>query len=102
MTPRLRPCTPAELQRVLQKLGFVLDRQRGSHKVFVRASDDCTIVIPWHAGDLKRGCAPCSAPWGSRSRSSWRCCEWEWQRGRRDAAAPVRRGDYSLASTTLI
>jgi hypothetical protein len=26
MTPRLRPCTPAELQRVLQKLGLVLDR----------------------------------------------------------------------------
>ena len=55
MTPRLRPCTPAELQRVLQKLGFVLDRQRGSHKVFVRAVDDCTIVLPWHSGDLKRG-----------------------------------------------
>ena len=55
MTARLRACTPVELQRVLRKLGFELDRQRGSHRVFVRATDDCTIVLPWHSGDLKRG-----------------------------------------------
>jgi predicted RNA binding protein YcfA (HicA-like mRNA interferase family) len=55
MTARLHACTPAEVQRALRKLGFELDRQRGSHRVFVRAADDCTIVLPWHTGDLKRG-----------------------------------------------
>jgi predicted RNA binding protein YcfA (HicA-like mRNA interferase family) len=39
MSPRLPSCTPTEFERVLRKLGFVEDRQRGSHKVFVRASD---------------------------------------------------------------
>ena len=29
--------------------------QRGSHKVFVRDSDDRTVVVPWHNRDLKRG-----------------------------------------------
>jgi len=55
MSPRLPSCTPTELERVLRKLGFVEDRQRGSHKVFVRASDDRTVVVPWHNRDLKRG-----------------------------------------------
>jgi predicted RNA binding protein YcfA (HicA-like mRNA interferase family) len=42
--------------RIAQSLGFVLDRQRGSHAVFYRASDRKRVVIPMHAGhDLKPG-----------------------------------------------
>jgi len=55
MSPHLPSCTPAEFERVLRKLGFVEERQRGSHKVFVRASDNRTAVVPWHSRDLKRG-----------------------------------------------
>jgi len=33
----------------------VEDRQRGSHKVFFRAADDRTVVLPWHRRDLKLG-----------------------------------------------
>ena len=35
--------------------GFRFRMQRGSHKVFVRDSDDRTVVVPWHNRDLKRG-----------------------------------------------
>jgi predicted RNA binding protein YcfA (HicA-like mRNA interferase family) len=52
---RLPACTSADVTRVLRELGFVEERQRGSHKVFVRASDDRTVVVPWHRRELKRG-----------------------------------------------
>jgi predicted RNA binding protein YcfA (HicA-like mRNA interferase family) len=55
MSSRLPICTPDKIERVLRKLDFIEDRQRGSHKVFVRNSDNCTVVIPWHNRDLKRG-----------------------------------------------
>ncbi|MFA5027958.1 MAG: type II toxin-antitoxin system HicA family toxin [Candidatus Methylomirabilota bacterium] len=44
----------AEVTRVAERLGFVLDRQRGSHAVYYRAADGARVVIPMHAGrDLK-------------------------------------------------
>ena len=45
-----------EVVRVAQSIGFVFDRQRGSHAVFYRASDKRRIVIPMHGSkDLKPG-----------------------------------------------
>ncbi len=42
--------------RVAQKLGFEFDRQKGSHAVYMRASDKRRLVIPVHKGrDLKPG-----------------------------------------------
>ncbi|MGD0464458.1 MAG: type II toxin-antitoxin system HicA family toxin [Tepidisphaeraceae bacterium] len=42
--------------RVAQSLGFVLDRQRGSHAVYYRSLDRKRVVIPMHPGkDLKPG-----------------------------------------------
>lgn len=42
--------------RVAERLGFAFDRQRGSHAVYLRASDNLRIVIPVHKGrDLKPG-----------------------------------------------
>ena len=38
----------------MERLGFVLDRQKGSHAVFYRAQDGARVVIPLHASaDLK-------------------------------------------------
>ena len=43
-----------EVARVAQLLGFVFDRQRGSHAVYYRASDCRCVVIPMHGDkDLK-------------------------------------------------
>jgi predicted RNA binding protein YcfA (HicA-like mRNA interferase family) len=45
-----------DVARVAQSLGFVLDRQRGSHAVYFRSTDDRRVVIPMHAAkDLKPG-----------------------------------------------
>ena len=42
--------------RVAESIGFVLDRQRGSHAVYYRGSDKRRVVIPMHgAKDLKPG-----------------------------------------------
>lgn len=45
-----------EVARVAESIGFVWDRQRGSHAVYVRNSDHRRIVIPMHGSqDLKPG-----------------------------------------------
>ena len=45
-----------DVVRVAQSIGFVLDRQKGSHAVYLRASDKRRIVIPMHGTkDLKPG-----------------------------------------------
>ena len=51
------PVIPAlDVARVAEKLGFIFDRQKGSHAVYLRASDHRRVVIPIHKGkDLKRG-----------------------------------------------
>lgn len=52
---KLPAVRPAELARVAQRLGFVLDRQKGSHAIYWRAGDDRRVVIPMHGRDLKPG-----------------------------------------------
>jgi len=39
--------------KLVENIGFVAIRQRGSHK-FYRHSDGRTTVVPMHAGDLDR------------------------------------------------
>ena len=54
MTPKLPAITAKEAVRVAEQLGFTFRRQRGSHAIYVRASDEARVVIPMHLGDLKR------------------------------------------------
>ena len=54
--PKLPSIRPREVVRVAEAIGFVFDRQRGSHAVYYRASDQRRLVIPMHgAKDLKPG-----------------------------------------------
>ena len=39
--------------RVLQQIGFVEDRQKGSHKIFKKGT--LRVTVPIHTRDLKRG-----------------------------------------------
>ncbi|MCX6641044.1 MAG: type II toxin-antitoxin system HicA family toxin [bacterium] len=56
MTDRLPSCNAADLVDVLKKLGFQLDRQKGSHAIYLRESDHARVVVPVHKGrDIKRG-----------------------------------------------
>lgn len=50
MSPKLPVVRAREVIRVAQKLGFVFDRQKGSHAVYFRSSDRARVVIPVHAG----------------------------------------------------
>lgn len=50
MSPRLPVVEPKDLARVARKLGFVLDRQKGSHAVYLREADGARVVIPMHSG----------------------------------------------------
>ena len=54
MTPKLPSISAKELVRIAERLGFILRRQRGSHAIYVRQSDQARVVIPMHSGDLKR------------------------------------------------
>ena len=53
--PRLPTVKPRQMIRVLERVGFEIDRQTGSHVVLWRASDNCRVVVPWHNRDLGRG-----------------------------------------------
>ena len=53
---KLPSLTARDLIRVVEKLGFAFDRQRGSHAVYIRRADHRRLVIPVHKGrDLKPG-----------------------------------------------
>jgi len=54
VTPKLPATTAKDLVRVAEQLGFVFRRQRGSHAIYVRQSDQARVVIPMHKGELKR------------------------------------------------
>lgn len=52
---RLSPLKPAEIIRILTRLGFERIRQKGSH-IFFRHPDGRTTVVPMHKGeDIGRG-----------------------------------------------
>jgi len=42
--------TAKDAQKLLLKAGFTIDRQKGSHKIFVK--DNCRMVIPYHSGKI--------------------------------------------------
>lgn len=50
MSPGLPTVTANQVVRVAVSSGFRLDRQKGSHAVYIRDKDKHRIVIPMHAG----------------------------------------------------
>lgn len=51
MSPRLRRVTAADVIRVLEKQGFALARQSGSHKIYKNEADQ-RVTVPFHAGKI--------------------------------------------------
>lgn len=51
MSQRLPRVTAAEVIRVLEKIGFVLSRQSGSHKIY-KNTEDRRVTVPFHAGKI--------------------------------------------------
>ncbi|NSW92982.1 MAG: type II toxin-antitoxin system HicA family toxin [Firmicutes bacterium] len=50
MTRKLPVVTAKEVIRVAERIGFVFDRQKGSHAVYYRPSDKRRVVVPVHSG----------------------------------------------------
>ena len=53
--PRLPTVTSRQMVRVLERAGYVIDHQTGSHIVMIHKDDNTRIVVPWHNRDLGRG-----------------------------------------------
>ena len=52
---RLPMVTSRQMVAALEKAGFVIDHQTGSHITLWRESDDQRVVVPFHNRDLGRG-----------------------------------------------
>ncbi len=46
---------PKEVIRKLKKLGFIEDRQSGSHKVFYHPNSKSRAVVPYHLREIPKG-----------------------------------------------
>ena len=56
MSEKLPRITASDLIRILKKVGFVEDRSKGSHKIFIHLSKHLRTVVPFHKGkDLPIG-----------------------------------------------
>jgi predicted RNA binding protein YcfA (HicA-like mRNA interferase family) len=56
MNQRLPALTARDVIRALERTGFAVSRQSGSHCRLVHTSDPTRkVTIPIHSGDLKRG-----------------------------------------------
>ncbi len=54
--PRIPTVSAQKLIKVLKKKGFIYDRTKGSHQIYIRLRDNLSISIPVHKGrDLGRG-----------------------------------------------
>jgi predicted RNA binding protein YcfA (HicA-like mRNA interferase family) len=53
MSKNLPAFKPIDVIRILNNIGFVFLRQKGSHKIFVK--NDLLVIVPEHKKDLKKG-----------------------------------------------
>jgi len=53
--PKLPILKPKEVIKKYKKLGFVIDRQSGSHVILYHPKDKRRAVIPLHLKDVKKG-----------------------------------------------
>lgn len=53
--PKLPAIKPKELIRRLEKIGFIIDHQTGSHIVMYSPADHNRAVIPIHLKELPKG-----------------------------------------------
>lgn len=51
--PKLPALKPRQTVKVLERAGFVLVRQKGSHRIYVKGN--IGITIPFHNKDLRKG-----------------------------------------------
>lgn len=53
--PDFSSLTPKEIIRILSKHGFILDRTKGSHHIYIHPETRKRVVVPFHKKDLPKG-----------------------------------------------
>ncbi len=53
--PRLPTVTSRQMIAALQRAGFRIDHQSGSHVILRHPIAEIRVVVPWHNDDLGRG-----------------------------------------------
>jgi len=53
--PKLPAISPDKLARALERSGFLLERVKGSHRVYFNPKTNKTVVVPFHGRDLPKG-----------------------------------------------
>lgn len=56
MSPKLPVIASKQLLRALQRAGFIIDRQEGSHISLIHPDHpELTVTVPYHKKDIKKG-----------------------------------------------
>lgn len=53
--PELPVLKPKEVVRAFERMGYIQQRQKGSHCILIRERTPQQIVVPIHGGDVKKG-----------------------------------------------
>ena len=53
--PKLPVLTPRDVIRILEKRGFIFDRAKGSHHIYLNPDTKQRAVVPVHRRDLPQG-----------------------------------------------
>ena len=53
--PKPPSVTPKKIIQLLKKRGFVLDRTKGSHYIFINLETKKRVTVPFHRKDIPRG-----------------------------------------------
>ena len=53
--PKLRNLNPQKLVKILERKGYILDRSKGSHRIYYHPVTKRRVVVPFHKKDLPKG-----------------------------------------------
>ena len=53
--PEFPSLTPQEVIKILENKGFILDRSKGSHRIYLHPEIQKRVVVPFHRKDLPQG-----------------------------------------------
>jgi len=53
--PKIPSLTPQKMIKLLESRGFLLDRSKGSHQIFIHPETRKRVVVPFHRKDLPIG-----------------------------------------------
>ena len=53
--PKLSALTSQKVIKILERNGFILDRTKGSHRIYYHSESKRRVIIPYHKKDLPKG-----------------------------------------------